>query len=109
MPRRSSSQPQAQLAQLTPVAMQQGIDRLRKRVDEVRAFDPTSVTEQNNIPHVKALSASVDEALVHLVQALSTTSATWPPDILTMVLITTRTASQLSRFALHLLVQKPDP
>jgi hypothetical protein len=44
--------------------MQQGIDRLRKRVDEVRAFDPTSVTEQNNIPHVKALSASVDEALV---------------------------------------------
>src|SRR3979411_81921 len=64
MPRRSSSQPQAQLAQLTLVAMQQGIDRLRKRVDEVRAFEPTSVTEQNNIPHVRALAASVDDALV---------------------------------------------
>jgi hypothetical protein len=44
--------------------MQQGIDRLRKRLDEVRAFDPTSVTEQYNIPHVKALAASVDDALV---------------------------------------------
>jgi predicted nucleotide-binding protein len=64
MPRRSSSQPQAQLAQLTLVAMQQGIDRLRKRVDEVRAFEPTSVTEQNNIPHVRALGASVNDALV---------------------------------------------
>jgi hypothetical protein len=64
MARRFLSQPQAQLAQLTPVAMQQGIDRLRKRADEVRAFDPTSVSDQNNIQHVKALSASVDEALV---------------------------------------------
>jgi hypothetical protein len=64
MPRRSSPQPQSQVAQLTPVTMQQGVDRLRKRLDEVRAFDPTSVTEQYNIPHVKALAASVDDALV---------------------------------------------
>jgi predicted nucleotide-binding protein len=64
MARRSSPQPQAQLAQLSPVAMQQGIDRLRKRLDEVRASDPTSVTEQYNIPHVEALAASVAEGLV---------------------------------------------
>jgi hypothetical protein len=64
MARQSSPQPQAQLAQLTLVVMQQGIDRLRKRLDEVRAFDPKSVIEQYNIPHVQALAASVDEALV---------------------------------------------
>jgi predicted nucleotide-binding protein len=61
---RSSPHPQAQVVQLTPVMMQQGIDRLRKRLDEVRAFEPKGVSDQFDIPHVAALAASVDEALV---------------------------------------------
>jgi hypothetical protein len=49
---------------LTVGQMRQGLDRLQKRLDEVRMFEPTSVTDQYNIPHVEALGASVDEALV---------------------------------------------
>jgi hypothetical protein len=64
MARRSSPSPLVRSTDLTPEDVQQGIDRLSKRLDEVRAFEPTSVTEQNNIPHVAALSAAVDEALV---------------------------------------------
>jgi predicted nucleotide-binding protein len=48
----------------TPEEIRQGIDRLTKRLGEVRAFDPTSVVEQNNIPDVEALAAAVDEALI---------------------------------------------
>jgi predicted nucleotide-binding protein len=44
--------------------MQLGIDRLAKVLDRVRQFDPRSVTEQHNIPHVQQLSAAVDDALV---------------------------------------------
>jgi predicted nucleotide-binding protein len=44
--------------------MRQGAERLRKRLQEVEGFAPTSVTEQYNIPHVEALAAAVDEALV---------------------------------------------
>jgi predicted nucleotide-binding protein len=50
--------------QMTQDAMRQGIARLTKRLDEVRAFDPATVTKQNEIPQVEALAASVDEALV---------------------------------------------
>lgn len=50
--------------QSTPEEIRQGIDRLVKRLEEVRAFDPTSVVEQNNIPHVEALGAAVDESLI---------------------------------------------
>jgi len=52
------------MAQLTPDEMQQGINRLQKRLEEVDAFDPTSVIEQFNIPHVEALAASIDDALI---------------------------------------------
>jgi predicted nucleotide-binding protein len=62
-PRRTLPQP-PQPAHLTPEQMRQGIDRLQKRLAEVSAFDPKSVVEQYNIPHVEALAASVDEALV---------------------------------------------
>jgi predicted nucleotide-binding protein len=44
--------------------MRQGIDRLNKCLARIRAFEPTSVTDQHNIPHVAALSAAVDDALV---------------------------------------------
>jgi hypothetical protein len=52
------------MAQLTPDEMQQGINRLQKRLEEVDAFDPTSVIEQFNIPHVEALATSIDDALI---------------------------------------------
>ena len=51
-------------AELSPEQMRSGIERLTKRLDEVRQFDPTSITEQFNIPHVERLSAAIDESLV---------------------------------------------
>lgn len=51
-------------AELSPDQMRSGIERLTKRLEDVRQFDPTSVTEQFNIPHVERLSAAIDEALV---------------------------------------------
>jgi predicted nucleotide-binding protein len=41
-----------------------GIDRLTKVLDRVKQFDPQSVTEQFNIPHVEQLAAAIDDALV---------------------------------------------
>ncbi len=49
---------------MSPQELQQGIDRLTKRLGDVEALDPTAVIEQHNIPHIEALAASVDEALV---------------------------------------------
>jgi predicted nucleotide-binding protein len=43
--------------------MQSGIQRLQKRLEEVKAFDPRSVTAQFEIPHVHKLSAAVEDAL----------------------------------------------
>jgi predicted nucleotide-binding protein len=43
--------------------MRRGITRLQSKLEEVKGFEPTSVTEQNNIPHVEALAASVEDAL----------------------------------------------
>ena len=59
----SRAQPIQPPPQVTLVEIRQGIDRLTKRLEEVRAFEPTSVTEQNNIPHVEALAAAVDGSL----------------------------------------------
>jgi predicted nucleotide-binding protein len=44
--------------------MRAGIDRLQKRLEEMKQFDPDSVTDQHDIPHVVKLNAAVDEALV---------------------------------------------
>jgi hypothetical protein len=62
--RPSRTRPLQPPPQATAEEIRQGIVRLKKRLDEVSAFEPTSVTEQNNIPHVEALSAAVDEALI---------------------------------------------
>jgi predicted nucleotide-binding protein len=43
--------------------MQAGIERLRKRIEEVKQFDPQSVRDQFNIPQITALSAGIDDAL----------------------------------------------
>ena len=37
---------------------------MTKRTEEIRQFDPTSVTEQFNIPDVDRLSAAIDKSLV---------------------------------------------
>lgn len=63
MARRSGTPPAKQPARLSIQELQAGIGRLQKRVAEVNQFDPASVTDQYNIPHVKALSASIDDAL----------------------------------------------
>jgi predicted nucleotide-binding protein len=62
--RPSRTHPTQPPPQPTPEEIRQGIARLRKRLEEVNAFEPTSVIEQNNIPHVEALAAAVDESLI---------------------------------------------
>jgi hypothetical protein len=61
---RTRSEVPKQPARLTPVEMQAGIERLHRRLEEVKQFDPRSVTEQYNIPHVEKITAAVDDALV---------------------------------------------
>jgi predicted nucleotide-binding protein len=51
-------------AELTCAQLNLGIARLTKLLDRVRQFDPRSVTEQHNIPHVEQLAAAIDDALV---------------------------------------------
>jgi hypothetical protein len=64
MTRRSTITSPKGLSPLTADQLRAGIDRLRKRTEEVKQFDPTSIIEQYNIPHVDRLAASIDEALV---------------------------------------------
>lgn len=64
MARRPSQPPPPTPAALTAEQMRLGIDRLQRRLEEVKKFDPQSVHEQHNIPHVEALAASVEDALV---------------------------------------------
>jgi hypothetical protein len=61
---RSSQPPPKQPAQLDRKQLSMGIDRLTKVLDRVRNFEPQSVTEQFNIPHVEQLGAAIDDALV---------------------------------------------
>jgi predicted nucleotide-binding protein len=56
--------PSKQPASLTPEEMRAGIERLKKRLEEVKAFDPGSVTDLHNIPHVQKMSAAIGDALV---------------------------------------------
>jgi predicted nucleotide-binding protein len=58
------SRPSQPATQMTQQEILQGIDRLTRRLQEVDAFDPGSVTEQHNIPHVEALADAVDESLI---------------------------------------------
>ena len=64
MARQKTEPPAKQPATLSPQQLRAGIERLQKRIEEVKAFDPRSVTDQHNFPHVKKLVASIDEALV---------------------------------------------
>ena len=57
----SAKPPSKQPAQLTPQQMIAGIERLKKRLEEVERFDPLSVTDQHNAPNLDALEAAVDE------------------------------------------------
>jgi predicted nucleotide-binding protein len=53
-----------QPAELSSELIQAGVARLTKVLEAVRAFDPTSIREQFNIPQVEKLTASIDDALV---------------------------------------------
>jgi hypothetical protein len=53
-----------QLANLSRSQLDLGIERLDKLITKIRQFDLQSVTEQYDIPHVKQLSAAIDDALV---------------------------------------------
>jgi predicted nucleotide-binding protein len=50
-------------AQLTPDQMKAGVDRLNRRIEETRQFDPQLITEQYNIPQIDRLKAAVEETL----------------------------------------------
>jgi predicted nucleotide-binding protein len=64
MARQKPEPPAKQPASLSPQQLQAGIERLKKCIERVEAFDPNNVKEQHNIPHVEKLAASLDEALV---------------------------------------------
>jgi predicted nucleotide-binding protein len=61
--RPNRSHPTQPALTITADEIQQGIARLEKRLEEVKAFNPASVTEQFSIPQVEAMSAAVDESL----------------------------------------------
>jgi predicted nucleotide-binding protein len=56
--------PPKKSAILTPQQITAGIERLAKRLEELKRFDPNSAVEQYNIPEMDRLSASIDDALV---------------------------------------------
>lgn len=60
---RQTVPPQKQAAQITAAEMKAGIDRIEKRIKEVEAFDPRSVTDQYATPDLDALEAAIDETL----------------------------------------------
>jgi hypothetical protein len=51
-------------AKLDTAQLEAGISRLSKVLERVRQFDPQSITEQFNIPHVEQLNAAIDDALI---------------------------------------------
>ena len=63
MARRVTRELPKQPAQLTAGDMRAGIERLQRRLAEAKQFEPQSVTEQYNIPHVAKLNAAVADAL----------------------------------------------
>lgn len=53
-----------QPARLTSEEMQAGIERLKKRLGEVKAFIPGSVTDQHNTANITKMTAAIEDALV---------------------------------------------
>jgi predicted nucleotide-binding protein len=64
MARRTNPPPIPQPAVLNADQLRQGVERLTKRLDAVKQFDPRSVRDWNNPPSLEALCADVDDALV---------------------------------------------
>ena len=86
MARRPSAPAAPRAALLTLDQMQQGVVRLRKRIADVEAFDPTSIDPANPTASVQGLQASIQEALMRTFGADSVeyklytpaTAWTWP-------------------------------
>ena len=51
---------------LTVEQMKSGIGLLRKRLVDVESFDPNTVTDQFDIPQVRALTAAIEGTLEHV-------------------------------------------
>jgi predicted nucleotide-binding protein len=64
MARRTNPLPDPKIANLNAEQLQRGIERLTKRLDTVRKFDPRSLRRWDNPPELEALCADIDEALV---------------------------------------------
>ena len=62
MARRSSSNPEPQCAVLTIEQMRRGVARLKKRIEELQAFEPRSV-QKRCAPEVEALSTAIEATL----------------------------------------------
>ena len=60
---RQTTPPQKNTAQLTAAEMKAGIERIQKRIKDLEAFDPSSVTDQYATPDLDALEAAIDETL----------------------------------------------
>jgi predicted nucleotide-binding protein len=69
MARRITHPSSLRVARLSSEEMRSGITRLRRRIDEVKKFDPTSIAEQYNIPEITALSAAIDDSLIRTFHA----------------------------------------
>ena len=61
--KKTNSPPQS--ANLTVEQMKSALPRLRKRLDDLRAFDPTNVTRRAD-PNIKALANAIDDSLVKI-------------------------------------------
>ena len=64
MARRPTQLPEKQTANLTIKQIEDGLTRLKKRLEDVHKFDPLTVTDQHDAPELEALEASIDDALV---------------------------------------------
>jgi hypothetical protein len=52
-------------------SIRQGVERLQKRLEALKQFDPNSVIEEFETPGLDALAASIDDALVRTFGATS--------------------------------------
>jgi predicted nucleotide-binding protein len=64
MVRRTNPPPVPQPAVLNAEDIRQGVERLQRRLEALKQFDPNTVIEEFETPGLNALAASIDDALV---------------------------------------------
>jgi len=63
MATRRTPPPRPERPDLSPEEIRRCITKLQRRIDDLRRFDPSKVTQRFGIPEVSNLEASIDEAL----------------------------------------------